>query len=319
MTAKKKLRVAVLMGGWSAEREVSLVSGAAVCKALGELGHHVMPIDVQRDLPGLVQALTMHVDGKPDIVFNALHGRGGEDGCIQGVLEYLGITYTHSGVRASAVAMDKPTTKRLVMAAGVRCATGQVVTRATIIAKGYPLLPPFVIKPTNEGSSVGVRVVRDGDNLGTIEEDSWIYGEEVLIETFIPGHELTVGLMGDKHDVKAMAVTELRSHNSFYDYQAKYTDGVTDHLLPAPIPADVYDYAMRQAELAYRVLGCQGVARVDFRYDDTQPGTNGVYFLEINTQPGFTTLSLLPEQAKYLGMSFADIVGWILEHPTCPA
>ena len=319
MTAKKKLRVAVLMGGWSAEREVSLVSGAAVCKAIGELGHQAMPIDVQRDLPGLVQALTMHADGKPDIVFNALHGRGGEDGCMQGVLEYMGIPYTHSGVRASAVAMDKPTTKQLVMTAGVRCAEGLVVTRTEIIANGYPLPPPFVIKPTNEGSSVGVRIVTDGDNLKAIEEDSWIYGDEVLIETFIPGHELTVGLMGDKNGVKAMAVTELRSHNTFYDYQAKYTDGVTDHLIPAPIPAEVYDFAMRQAELAYQVLGCQGVARVDFRYDDTKPGTTGVHFLEINTQPGFTALSLVPEQAKYLGMSFADIVGWILEHPTCPA
>lgn len=319
MNVKKKLRVAVLMGGWSAEREVSLVSGAAICKALGDLGHQTMPIDVQRDLPGLVQAITMSPEGKPDIIFNALHGRGGEDGCMQGVLEYLGIPYTHSGVLASAVAMDKPTTKQLVIAAGVRCAEGKVVTRKEILAKGYPLPPPFVIKPTNEGSSVGVRIVTDGDNLGTIEEDSWIYGEEVLIETFIPGHELTVGLMGDKHGVKAMAVTELRSHNKFYDYQAKYTDGVTDHLIPAPIPPDVYDFAMRQAEVAYRTLGCQGVARVDFRYDATKPGTTGVYFLEINTQPGFTALSLVPEQAKYLGMSFADIVGWILEHPTCPA
>jgi len=311
--------VAVLLGGWSAEREVSLVSGAAICKALTELGHQVMPVDVQRDLPGLIQALTMSPSGKPDIIFNALHGRGGEDGCMQGVLEYLGIPYTHSGVLASAVAMDKPLTKLVVSAAGVRCAEGKTVTRSQIIAQGYPLPPPFVIKPTNEGSSVGVRIVQSGDNLGSIEEDSWIYGEEVLIERYIPGRELTVGLMGDKHQVKAMAVTELRPHTDFYDYQAKYTDGVTDHLIPAPIPETVRQEAMKQAELAYQALGCQGVARVDFRYDDSQPEAEGLYFLEINTQPGFTSLSLVPEQAKYLGMSFADIVAWILEHPTCPA
>ena len=166
---------------------------------------------------------------------------------------------------------------------------------------------------------MGVRIVLSGDNLGAIEEDSWIYGDEVLFETFIPGHELTVGLMGDRTQVKAMAVTELRPHTAFYDYKAKYTDGVTDHLIPAPIAEAVYDYALRQAERAYQVLGCQGVARVDFRFDDSKPGTEGLYFLEINTQPGFTALSLVPEQAKYLGMSFADIVGWILEHPTCPA
>ncbi len=307
------------MGGWSAEREVSLVSGAAICKALEERGHKVMPIDVQRDLPGLLQALTMSPSGKPDIIFNALHGRGGEDGCMQGVLEYLGIPYTHSGVLASAVAMDKPMTKQVVTSVGVRCAEGVVVSRQTIFSTGYPLPPPFVIKPTNEGSSVGVRIVQSGDNLAHIEEDSWIYGEEVLVERYIPGRELTVGLMGDKQSVKAMAVTELRPRTEFYDYQAKYTDGVTEHLVPAPVSEAVSKAAMRQAELAYRALGCHGVARVDFRYDDRLPETEGLYFLELNTQPGFTPLSLVPEQAHYLGLSFADIVSWILEHPVCPA
>ena len=295
------------------------MSGAAVCKALTELGHTPMPIDVQRDLKGLVQALTMNAIGKPDIIFNALHGRGGEDGCIQGVLEYLGLPYTHSGVLASAAAMDKPLTKKIVAEAGVRCAPGKVVTRAQIIAEGYPLPLPFVIKPTNEGSSVGVRIVTTGDNLGAIEEDSWVYGEEVLIETYIPGRELTVGLMGDKGAGKAMAVTELRPRTAFYDYQAKYTDGITEHLIPAPVPAEVADFVMRQSELAYKALGCQGIARTDFRYNDRKPGTEGVYFLELNTQPGFTPLSLTPEQAKYLGMDFAALVAWILEHPTCPA
>ncbi len=312
-------KVAVLLGGWSAEREVSLVSGAAICKALEERGHLVIPVDVQRDLPGLLQALTQGPHGRPDVIFNALHGRGGEDGCIQGVLEYLGIPYTHSGVLASAVAMDKPTAKLVVAAAGVRCAPGVVVHRQAIVSKGYPLPPPFVIKPINEGSSVGVRIVQNGDNLAHIEEDSWVYGDTVLVERYIPGRELTVGLMGTLQSVQAMAVTELRPKVEFYDYQAKYTDGVTEHLVPAPIAQEVNKSALQMAETAYRALGCSGVARVDMRYDDRQPGSEGLHFLELNTQPGFTPLSLVPEQAKYLGMSFADIVSWMLEHPTCPA
>jgi D-alanine-D-alanine ligase len=318
MTQTQKT-IAVLMGGWCAERAVSLVSGAAVCKALTELGHTIIPIDVQRDLPSLVHALTMSPQGKPDIVFNALHGRGGEDGCVQGVLEYLGVPYTHSGVLASAVAMDKPMTKLVVAAAGVRCAEGKVVSRAEIIKHGYPLSPPFVIKPINEGSSVGVRIVQLGDNLAHSEADSWLYGEEVLVERYIRGRELTVALMGDKHAVKALAVTELRPTVAFYDYDAKYTDGMTEHLCPAPIADTVAAAALAQAKAAYLALGCYGVARVDFRYDDSQPDDLGLYFLEINTQPGFTPLSLVPEQARYIGMSFNDLVAWILEHPVCPA
>lgn len=312
-------KVAVLLGGWSAEREVSLVSGAAICKALEERGHLVIPVDVQRDLPGLLQALTQGAHGRPDVIFNALHGRGGEDGCIQGVLEYLGIPYTHSGVLASAVAMDKPTAKLVVAAAGVRCAPGVVVHRQAILSRGYPLPPPFVIKPVNEGSSVGVRIIENGDNLAHIEEDSWVYGDTVLVERYIPGRELTVGLMGTLQSVQAMAVTELRPRTTFYDYQAKYTDGVTEHLVPAPVSQEVNKAALQMAETAYRALGCCGVARVDMRYDDRQPGSDGLHFLELNTQPGFTPLSLVPEQAKYLGMSFADIVSWMLERPTCPA
>ena len=319
MATKQAFHVAVLMGGWSAEREVSLVSGAAVCKALEQLGHRVTAIDVQRDAMGVVQALTMQAGGKPDIVFNALHGRGGEDGCMQGLLEFVGIPYTHSGVFASAVAMDKPAMKQMVMAEGVRCAAGRVVTREEILRSGYPLPPPFVIKPTNEGSSVGVKIIRQGDNLDIVEEDSWIYGPEVLIEKYIPGHELTVGLMGDKRGVKAMAVTELRAAHDFYDYTAKYTDGVTQHIIPAPVPADVYEACLKMAETSYRAIGCNGVARIDIRWDDTQPGIKGLHFLELNTQPGFTPLSLVPEQAAYLGISFAELVQWIIEHPTCPA
>ena len=314
-----KKHIAVLMGGWSAEREVSLVSGAAVCKALDELGHRVTAIDVQRDINGMIQALTMQAGGKPDIIFNALHGRGGEDGTIQGLLEFIGIPYTHSGVMASAVAMDKPLMKSIVSQQGVRCAEGRVVTRQEIIDHGYPLAPPFVIKPTNEGSSVGVRIVHAGDNLDVVEEDSWIYGETVLVEKFIAGRELTAALLGDKGKARALAVTELRSGNDFYDYTAKYTDGVTEHILPAPIPVEIYEACLRMAETCYAAIGCQGVARIDIRWDDSMAGESGLHFLELNTQPGLTPLSLVPEQAAHIDMTFADLVAWMLDHPTCPA
>ncbi len=319
MSAAKK-KVAVLMGGWSSEREVSLVSGGAVCKALQELGHHVRAVDVQRDALGLLQALTMQADGRPDVIFNALHGRIGEDGTIQGLLEFVGIPYTHSGVLASAVAMDKPIMKNVAQAHGVRCAEGRIVTRAEILAKGYPLAPPFVIKPTNEGSSVGVRIIKTGDNLGEIEEDGWIYGDRVLIEAFIPGRELTVAVLGTVQEAKALAVTELRPKNhEFYDYTAKYTGGQTDHLLPAPIPDAVRDEAMRMAVAAYQSIGCHGAARADFRWNENLPGTEGLFFLEMNTQPGLTPLSLLPEQAAYIGIPFNDLISWMLDHPICPA
>jgi D-alanine-D-alanine ligase len=278
----------------------------------------VTPIDVTHDPFQLIEALTPKT-GKPDIVFNALHGRGGEDGTIQGLLEFVGIPYTHSGVAASAVAMDKPLAKRAVSQVGVRCAEGVVVTREDIARDGYPLPPPFVIKPPNEGSSVGVRIVQKGDNLDIADAKNWSYGDEVMIEKFIPGHELTVALLGDKSKVRALAVTELRPHQGFYDYAAKYTDGKTDHLLPAPIPAEIYDAALKMSEKAYLALGCQGAARVDIRWDDTMPGLTGLHFLELNTQPGLTPLSLVPEQAKYLNMSFNQLIEWMLENPTCPA
>ncbi|MFY9287072.1 MAG: D-alanine--D-alanine ligase [Alphaproteobacteria bacterium] len=315
MTPKKQQHVAVLMGGWSNEREVSLVSGQAVCKALEELGHKVTAIDVQKDLQSIIQPLTG--PHRPDVVFNALHGRGGEDGVIQGVLDIIGIPYTHSGVTCSALAMDKPLTKMTVSQYGIRCPEGKMVTREELQKNGYPIAPPFVIKPPNEGSSVGVRIVQQGDNLDFVESD-WNYGPEVLVEKFIPGHELTVALLGDKGEARALAVTELRPRNEFYDYKAKYTDGVTDHLLPAPIPSDVYDACMRMAETSYRALNCQGAARIDIRWDDTKPGTTGLYFLELNTQPGLTPLSLVPEQAAYLNMPFKELISWMLEHPTRP-
>ncbi len=313
----KKLHVAVLMGGWSAEREVSLVSGKAVCKALEELGHRITVIDVTKDIGAILKPLTDKAN-KPDVIFNALHGTGGEDGVIQGILEIIGIPYTHSGVTASALAMDKPLTKIAVEKYGVRCAEGKTVTRDDLKRDGYPLPPPFVLKPPAEGSSVGVRIVQKGDNLDFVDSE-WTYGESVLVEKFIPGRELTVALLGEKGKARALAVTELRPHSGFYDYKNKYTDGMTEHLLPAPVPAEIYDACLRMGEAAYAAIGCQGAARIDIRWDDTMPGTTGLYFLEINTQPGLTPLSLVPEQAAFMKMSFNELISWMLEHPTRPA
>ncbi len=304
--------VAVLMGGWSSEREVSLVSGAGVCKALAELGHNVTAIDVQRDLGSLMRVLAPATGGKPDIVFNALHGRGGEDGTVQGVLEFLGVPYTHSGVLSSALAMDKPLTKLVVEAAGVRCAKGRLISKDELL-KGDPLPRPYVIKPANEGSSVGVHIVRQGDNRTPITPDGWVYGEHALVEEYIPGRELTVGLMAGR----ALAVTEIVFSTEFFDYTAKYTEGHARHVLPAQLPPAVTEAALRMAETAFAALQCRGIARVDFRYDE-RLGADGLYFLELNSQPGFTPLSLVPEQAAHIGISYAALVDWLLAHPTCP-
>ena len=319
-----KKTVAVLMGGLSNEREVSLVSGGAVCKALEELGHTVIRVDMGRDVAALVATLTGQNGPKPDLIFNALHGRYGEDGIVQGLLELIGLPYTHSGVMASAVAMDKPLMKTVVSEAGVRCAEGRVVTRKEIAANGFPLPLPFVIKPINEGSSVGVHVVKTEqalkDTFQDVESENWTFGDNVLIESYIAGHELTVAVLGDENGARALGVTELRPvSQEFYDYKAKYSDGQTEHLLPAPLPEEVYAEAMRLAVLSYQAAGCAGAARADVRWDDTKEGTTGLVFLEMNTQPGMTPLSLLPEQARYAGLSFNDLIQWMLDHPTWPA
>lgn len=316
MKDQKTLHVAVLLGGWSAEREVSLVSGKAVIKACEELGHRVTAIDVQRDIQSLIKPLSG--PNKPDVIFNALHGTGGEDGVIQGVLEIIGIPYTHSGVTTSALAMDKPLTKMAVAQYGVRCPADKIVTRDDLKRDGYPMQPPFVIKPPAEGSSVGVRIIQSGDNLDFVDHD-WNYGPTVMVEKYIPGRELTVALLGEKGKARALAVTELRPHTGFYDYRAKYTDGVTEHLLPAPVPQDIYDACLQMAEKSYEALNCQGCARIDIRWDDTMPGTSGLYFLELNTQPGLTPLSLVPEQAAYVNMPFNDLIAWMIDHPMRPA
>lgn len=306
--------VAVLMGGWSPEREVSLVSGKACAEGLREGGHTVVEYDVQRDLRALVEFLRPAAGGGPDVVFNALHGKYGEDGCIQGVLEILAVPYTHSGVLPSAIAMNKEMSRHVFASLGMRVALGKVIERRTLAA-GDPMPRPYVVKPIDQGSSVGVHIVRDGDNLGAVEVAEAAFGERVLIEQFIPGRELTVAVMGDK----AVAVTELRPRTRFYDYEAKYTDGVTEHLIPAPIPAEVYELAKQWALLAHQALGCDGLSRADMRWDDTRPGTTGLVILELNTQPGMTPLSLAPEQAKWAGISWAELMTWMIDHARRPA
>lgn len=306
--------VAVLMGGWSPEREVSLVSGRACAEGLREGGHAVVEYDVKRDLRALVEFLRPTAGGGPDVVFNALHGRYGEDGCIQGVLEILAMPYTHSGVLASAIAMDKPLARHVFASLGLRVADGRVIERRSLAA-GDPMPRPYVVKPIDQGSSIGVHIVRDGDNLAAVEAAEAAFGERVLVEKFIPGRELTVAVMGDK----SIAVTELRPRTRFYDYEAKYTDGITEHLVPAPVPADVYEAAKQWALAAYQELGCNGLSRADFRWDDSKPGTSGLVILELNTQPGMTPLSLAPEQARWAGISWPDLMTWMIDHARHPS
>jgi D-alanine-D-alanine ligase len=300
--------VAVLMGGWSAEREVSLSTGYECAKALADRGYAVRVIDAGRDLPALLRAL----EPCPDVIFNALHGIGGEDGTIQGVFEMLRIPYTHSGVLASSMAMHKPTAKSIFRAVGLPVVDG-VVARLEELALRDPIPAPFVVKPTNQGSSVGVRIVRVNDNSWREEVTGWCFGEELLVERFVPGRELTVAVMGDR----ALGVCEIVPRGSFYDYTAKYAVGGSDHLTPAPIPAEVYERALDIALRAHRALGCRGVTRADLRYDDTTEELGGLYLLELNTQPGMTPTSLVPDIARHVGIEFDELVAWMVENATC--
>jgi D-alanine-D-alanine ligase len=301
--------VAVLMGGWSAEREVSLVSGAECARALSSVGYRVRKIDVTQDLPALMAAL----NPRPDVAFNALHGRGGEDGTIQGVLEVLRIPYTHSGVLASALAMDKPMAKRLFAAAGLPLAESKVVGRAGLAA-GDVMARPFVVKPINEGSSVGVRIVHADDNSWAAECLSWSFGEWALVERYVPGREITVAVMGER----ALGVLEIRpARGTLYDYTAKYAPGGSVHVVPAPIHPAAYAQALDIALAAHRCLGCRGVSRADLRYDDTRGEPGRVVLLEINTQPGMTPTSLVPEIARHAGIDFAELVRWMVENAAC--
>jgi D-alanine-D-alanine ligase len=304
-------RVAVLYGGISAEREVSLASGVQVVAALRESGFDVDAVDVGHDLGAVIAALSP----RPDAVFNALHGRFGEDGAIQGVLDWLGIPYTHSGVRASAVAMDKAAAKALFLAAGLPVAPGRVVSVAELEAAD-PLPLPYVVKPVNEGSSVGVSLVRGGDNRRAEIARAWTHGPSVMVEAYIPGRELTVAVLDDR----ALAVTEICAvAGSFYDYESKYADGGSRHIIPADVHPDVGTAAMTMAVAAHRAIGCRGATRCDFRYDDTNGEPGRLVLLEINTQPGMTQTSLLPEQAAYRGISFAQLCTWMVENAACRA
>lgn len=300
---KKYNRIAVLKGGWSPEREVSLNSGAQCAKALREAGYEVVEIDAGRNLAEQLK------EAKPDAVFNALHGQWGEDGCVQGLLEVMGIPYTHSGVLASSLAMDKQRAKLVLADVGVPSPEGRIVTRGEA-AGGHVMAPPYVIKPNAQGSSVGVYIIREGDNRPPAElaSDKWSLGEEVLVEKFIPGRELTVAVMGDR----PLCVTEITTSLAFYDYEAKYAAGGSRHILPAELPAAVTERCLDLSLTAHRALGCRGVSRSDFRYDETAKGEQ-LYFLEINTQPGMTGTSLTPEQAAYCGISFPELCAWLVE------
>jgi D-alanine-D-alanine ligase len=296
------------MGGWSPEREVSLSSGRECAKALADSGYKVRVIDVRRDLPALLLAL----EPRPDIIFNALHGIGGEDGTVQSVFEMLRLPYTHSGVLASALAMHKPTAKSIFRDAGLPVVEG-LVAHPEELAERDPMPAPFVVKPTNQGSSVGVRIVRVNDNSWREEVTGWCFGSELLVERFVPGRELTVAVMGDR----ALGVCEIVPRGTFYDYTAKYAAGGSDHLTPAPVPAATYEDALDIALRAHRALGCRGVSRADLRYDDTPAGCGRLYLLEVNTQPGMTPTSLVPDIARHAGIGFDELVAWMVENASC--
>jgi D-alanine-D-alanine ligase len=301
-------RVAVLFGGISAEREVSLSSGRQVIVALQGAGYEVTPIEVTQDLGALIAALTP----KPDAVFNALHGRFGEDGVIQGVLDWLHIPYTHSGVRASALAMDKAASRAVFASAGLPIAAGRVIEIGALDAED-PLPRPYVVKPLNEGSSVGVEILREGENRRHEIVREWRFGPQALVEEFVPGRELTVGVLNRR----ALTVTDIASANTFYDYDSKYAAGGSSHVLPAAIHPRAFEQALELAVAAHGALGCRGASRTDFRYDDTAGEPGRLVLLEVNTQPGLTPTSLLPEQAAHCGITFPALCAWMVEEAQC--
>ncbi len=303
MSSRTSSRVVVLKGGPSAEREVSLVSGRECAGALRRVGYEVVEIDAGHDV---ARALS---DAQPDAVFNALHGRWGEDGCVQGILEWLRIPYTHSGVLASALAMDKSRAKDVFRAAGLPVAESLIVPRAEAMAD-HPMRPPYVVKPNNEGSSVGVYIVHEHANgPARINDDA---PETVLVEQFIPGRELTVTVMGDR----ALSVTDIIAATGWYDYHAKYSQGGSRHVVPADVPPEIFDACLGHAVAAHDALGCRGLSRTDFRWDESR-GLDGLFVLETNTQPGMTPVSLAPEQAAHAGISFEALCDWLVRDASC--
>ena len=297
--------VAVLMGGWSAERPVSLMSGEGVAKALESRGHKVTRIDMDRNVAARL------AEAKADVVFNALHGVPGEDGTVQGMMDLMGLTYTHSGLATSVIAIDKQLTKQALVPHGIPMPGGHIVDSASLF-EADPLPRPYVVKPVNEGSSVGVAIVTQDGNygspIGRDVEGPWQHFDQLLAEPYIRGRELTTAVLGDE----ALLVTELRPKSGFYDFDAKYTDGMTEHVCPAEIPNEIGEACKAIALRAHQLLGCKGASRSDFRWDDTQ-GVEGLYLLEVNTQPGMTPLSLVPEQAAKLGIDYAELVERIVE------
>jgi len=297
----KDIHVVVLMGGWSSEREVSLTSGKGVAEALRARGwSNVTELDMQSDVAARLAEL------KPDVVFNALHGTPGEDGTVQGMMDLMGLKYTHSGLETSVIAIDKELTKMVLVPCGIRMPAGKVVSSESLHQED-PLPRPYVVKPVNEGSSVGVAIVTEegnyGNPIGKDVEGPWNHFDDLLAEPFIKGRELTVAVLGKD----PLAVTELKPKAGFYDYDAKYTDGLTEHVCPAQVPYDVACAMMDMAARAHALLGCKGASRSDFRWDDEQ-GVEGLYLLEVNTQPGMTPLSLVPEQAKHKGIEYGALV-----------
>ncbi len=302
MSSRAAPKVAVLMGGISAEREVSLSSGRECAAALREAGYNVVEVYAGRDLPARLAEIA------PDVAFNALHGRWGEDGCVQGLLEWMGLPYTHSGVLASALAMDKIRTKEIYAAAGLPVAPHVLAGRAQIMA-AHVMAPPYVVKPSNEGSSVGIYLVRESaDTPPALAPD---LPEALMVEAYVPGRELTVSVLGDR----ALTVTDIVTEG-WYDYDAKYRPGGSHHVVPADLPAPVFDACMNQALVAHRALGCRGLSRTDFRWDEAQ-GLDGLVVLETNTQPGMTPTSLSPEQAAHCGIAFPDLCRWLVEDASC--
>jgi D-alanine-D-alanine ligase len=299
-----KKRVAVLMGGWSVERDVSLDSGRLVAAALQELGHEVISIDVTRDLGALMAALMP----RPDVVFNALHGVGGEDGTVQGVLEVMGIPYTHSGVDASAIAMNKVLSRRVFEQEGIAVPPWKIVSRKDLDA-AHPMPMPYVIKPVNEGSSRGVYIIRSEEDFKNFQKE-WAFGETALIEKCIDGREIQVGVMGNR----AIGAIEIRPREAFYDYTAKYTLGRAEHFMPAPLSPGTYEKVLKLGLKAHQLLGCRSVSRSDFMYDEAQ---DQFYLLELNTQPGMSPLSLLPEIAAHEGITFNQLISWMVDEARC--
>ena len=303
---RKNLRIAVVYGGWSPEREVSAVSGKKMVVAARNAGYNVVAIDARQDITNQITEV------EPDIILNALHGIWGEDGCAQGIFETLNIPYSHSGVLASALAMDKRKSKNVFQSIGIDVAKDIAVSRADAV-KSHPLQRPYVVKPISNGSSLGVVIVGEDDPIPSdiLLSDNWTFGDNLMAEEFVPGRELTVGVLGGE----PLAVTEIMPSNHFYDYKAKYEIGGSEHTLPAEVSQSVADRALEVSHNAHEILGCRGVTRADFRYDESN---DRLVLLEMNTQPGMTPTSLVPEQAAYRGMSFEDLVVWMIDDASCP-